>query len=115
MHIVKVTEPDLMDLVHNLMDRQGHAVPYLTHVMMVDNEIRGAYSEVLLPAVLCWFNLEYQQPKLIYNFIEYLKERGKELGYPALIWAIHPNVQPYKYAERVGLTPGGNADWFLST
>ena len=82
---------------------------------MVDNEIRGAYSEVLLPAVLCWFNLEYQQPKLIYNFIEYLKERGKELGYPALIWAIHPNVQPYKYAERVGFEAGGNADWFLST
>ena len=115
MKILKVVDPDLMESVHELMLSQGHYVPYLSHLIMSGEEVRGAFSEVLLPCVFVWFNMNYKQGLLIYRFIKYMRDDlGPRLGHKTLVWPISPLVEPFKYAERVGLTHGGQAHWFMS-
>ena len=115
MQIEKVSDPDFSVLIHELMASQGHYVPCLSHSILVGEEIRGAFSQVFLPCVFCWFNIGYKQPLLIYRFIRYMQtELGPSLGHHRLIWPVSENVLPHKYTERVGLTFGGNANWFVS-
>lgn len=115
MDFVRIQDDEFRQQVTDLMHSQQHAVAEMTHAIMLNDEIRGAYSETLLPCVLIWFNTNYRQPLVVYKTIEYIRMvLGPSKGYSTLIWPIDPAVTPYIYAERVDLTFGGTADFFIS-
>lgn len=115
MEIEEITDIAIYDMAMDLMQSQGHYVPDLTYVVLVDGIIRAGFSDRFLPCVFVWFNTDFRQPLLIYRFIKWMgDEFGPQNGYDKLIWPISPKYETYRYAERAGLTYGGDAHWFMS-
>lgn len=116
MRVIEVIDQGFADRIHLIMRDQGHFVPSLTHAIMVGDEVRGAYSSDFFPLVFVWFNLLCQlgQGLVVFKAVNHIKQHGLELGHSTMIWTMKDTVEPFKYAERVGLVYGGDAHWFAS-
>jgi len=115
MEYVKITDPEVSLSVHRLMLSQGHYVPHMTHVFMEGDALRGAFSEVWLPTVFLWFNLDDLHPITSVRMFKYVRDViAPSKGHKRLLWVIPENVEAFKHTERIGLTAGGCCHWFMS-
>jgi hypothetical protein len=99
---VEITTPELSELAHKLMLEDDHGCPMMTHVVMRDGQITGAFSVFFLPCVFAWFDTRVHQPLAVFKFYKWIQKTGLEKGHKRLIWPCTTKSPFYQYLGKVG-------------
>lgn len=119
MHFIQLKTLEEKEAVLERMQSQKHYVPDVSHIFTDDQgEMKGAFSRHWLPLVFIWFDTEAFNPVVTIKAFKYIRDVLGPLYCPhtqgRLVWPIDKRVPPFRIAERVGLTFGGNAHFFMS-